>query len=130
MAFFSPLEQFKIIVVLPINVFGFDLSITNAVLYLLLASFFLNYVINSGSRVCYIVPNSMQRLGEIMYMFMNNLVRQQAGVRGLAYFPILFLLFYMILFLNLLGLTPFGFTNTTLVSILNVLKSLSVPVLL
>ena len=48
-----------------------------------------------------------------MYMFMNNLVKQQSGIRGLQYFPILFLLFYVILFLNLVGLTPYGFTCTS-----------------
>jgi ATP synthase subunit 6 len=48
-----------------------------------------------------------------MYIFINNLVKQQAGIKGLMYFPILFLLFYLILFLNLVGLTPYGFTCTS-----------------
>lgn len=55
----------------------------------------------------------MQRLAEVMYIFMNNLVKQQGGIRGLQYYPMLFLLFYVILFLNLIGLTPYGFTCTS-----------------
>jgi len=34
----------------------------------------------------------------------------------LKYFPVFFLLFYLILFLNLIGLTPYGFTPTSQMS--------------
>ncbi len=110
---YSPLEQFKLIVILPVSIFGVDISITNMVLYLILALFVLNYIVNSSTNKGLIIPTSLQRLSEIMYMFMNNLVKQQGGHKGLVYFPILFLLFYFILFQNLLGLMPFGFTNTS-----------------
>lgn len=109
----SPLEQFKIIVLLPFVVGGYDLSITNMVVYLLLSSFFIYYIIIKGSADTLILPSSLQRLSEIMYIFINNLVKQQSGKKGLYYFPVIFLLFYNILFLNLLGLTPYSFTNTS-----------------
>lgn len=111
--FLSPLEQFKINVVLPLSVFGLDLSISNATIYMLLVVFFLYVIFKKGVQNSRIVPDPIQRMAELMYMFMNNLVKQQAGIKGLAYFPILFLLFYVILFLNLVGLTPYGFTCTS-----------------
>jgi len=110
---YTPLEQFKIVVIQPISVLGYDISITNSTIYLLLASFFIYVVFKKGTESGKIVPDGVQRLGELMYIFMNNLVRQQAGLKGLTYFPVLFLLFYFILFLNLLGLTPFAFTCTS-----------------
>lgn len=110
---FTPLEQFKILVIFPMSFYGFDFSFTNASLYLLLASFFIYLIFRKGTEAAMIVPDGVQRLGEVMYLFMNNLVKQQAGIRGLQHFPILLLLFYLILFLNLVGLTPYGFTCTS-----------------
>lgn len=112
----SPLEQFKILVILPINIFGIDLSITNATVYLYLVIFFIYIIFNRGTQVAKLVPDSLQKFAEILYIFINNLVKQQAGIKGLKYFPVFFLLFYLILFLNLIGLTPYGFTPTSQMS--------------
>lgn len=109
----TPLEQFKIIVVLPLSILGFDFSVSNATLYLGLVCFFLYLIFKKGTEKARLIPDPMQRLAELMYIFMNNLVKQQAGIKGLKYFPILFVLFYVILFLNLVGLTPYGFTGTS-----------------
>ena len=110
---YSPLEQFKIVVVLPFSFLGFDLSIGNATVYLGLVLCFLYAILVKGTEKSRIIPDAVQRLAELMFIFMNNLVKQQAGLRGLNHFPILFLLFYIILFLNLVGLTPYGFTCTS-----------------
>jgi F-type H+-transporting ATPase subunit a len=110
---YSPLEQFKIVVVRPLSIFGIDLSITNSTIYLLLATLFLYVVFKRGVQSAKIIPDAMQRLAEVLYVFINNLVKQQAGIKGLKHFPILILLFHLILFLNLIGLTPFGFTCTS-----------------
>lgn len=113
MTFYTPLEQFKIVVVYPISLLGLDLSITNATVYLLLSSFFIYLIFKRGVEDTRIVPNGLQRLGEVLYLFLYNLVKQQSGIKGLKYFPVLFILFYLILFLNLLGLTPLAFTCTS-----------------
>lgn len=112
----SPLEQFKIIVVIPLSVLGYDISITNATIYLGLVSWFLYLLIKRGTLAAKIIPNPIQRLTEIMYTFINGLVKQQGGIRSLKYFPLFFLLFYLILLLNLIGLTPYGFTCTSQMS--------------
>ncbi len=112
----TPLEQFKIIVIYPIFFLGFDFSFTNGTLYTLLVFFFLYILFIKCLKTVTIIPNAVQRLAELMYIFVNNLVKQQAGLRGLLYFPILFILFYFILFLNLIGLMPYGFTCTSQIS--------------
>lgn len=109
----SPLEQFEVIIVYPLSFLGIDVSITNATVYLLLVIFFLYIILCRSTSSSFLIPDPLQRLAEIMYIFINNLVKQQAGIKGLMYFPILFLLFYLILFLNLVGLTPYGFTCTS-----------------
>lgn len=110
---FTPLEQFKIIVVIPLTILGFDFSISNATIYLGFTILLLYLIFIKGTANSLVVPNGIQRLAELLYLFMNSLVKQQAGIRGLKYFPLLFTLFYVILFLNLMGLTPYGFTGTS-----------------
>jgi F-type H+-transporting ATPase subunit a len=111
--FFSPLEQFELLVVKPITIGSLDFSITNLTLSLIIVTFILWILFCVSVRSKKLVPNKLQRLAEVMYMFVNNLVKQQAGIQGLQYFPLFFVLFYFILFFNIVGLIPFGFTNTS-----------------
>jgi F-type H+-transporting ATPase subunit a len=109
----SPLEQFKIIIIVPLSILGFDFSVSNATVYLFLVAFFLYMLFVVSVREARIIADPYQRLAELTYMLVNNLVKQQSGIKGLRYFPVLFILFYLILFLNLVGLTPYGFTGTS-----------------
>jgi F-type H+-transporting ATPase subunit a len=111
--FFSPLEQFKVKIVKPILFLGLDFSITNTTVYLFVVWGLFFIFLNMSNLTVYVLPHGMQRIGELMFLFVNGLVKQQAGVRVLVYFPVLFVLFYFIFFLNLVGLTPFGFTCTS-----------------
>lgn len=111
---FSPLEQFEILVIKPVTVFGLDFTITNSSLYLflsLLVCFLLFYF--SLSPVSYIVPGRWQYVLEQIYIFVLDIVKQQAGFKALPYFPSLLGIFLFIASNNLLGLTPFGFTPTS-----------------
>jgi F-type H+-transporting ATPase subunit a len=110
---FTPLEQFEVFLVFLFSVLGINVYITNVTLSLFIASFILYSIFVLFIKGYYIVPTKGQRLAEICYIFMNNLVKQQAGIKGLKYFPLLLLLFYFILILNIIGLLPFGFTNTS-----------------
>lgn len=113
MLLLSPLEQFKVIILQKLSLFGYDISITNSTIYLLLVSLYIYLIFKKGTEDGKIIPDGIQRLSEIMYIFINNLVKQQAGIKGLKYFPIFLLLFYLIFFLNLIGLTPLAFTCTS-----------------
>lgn len=109
----SPLEQFQVIVIIPFSILGFDFSISNVTVYLFLVAFFLYMLFVGSVKDARILADPFQRLAELLYSFANGLIKQQSGIKGLQFFPILFILFYLILFLNLIGLTPYGFTGTS-----------------
>jgi F-type H+-transporting ATPase subunit a len=58
------------------------------------------------------VPTNWQLLLEFFYKFIVSMVKQQAGKGALNFFPIVFVVFFFILFCNLIGLLPFGVTVT------------------
>jgi F0F1-type ATP synthase membrane subunit a len=48
-------------------------------------------------------------LAEGFYLFILEMVEQQAGKKAFVYFPLFFTTFFFILGANLVGLTPFAF---------------------
>jgi F-type H+-transporting ATPase subunit a len=46
-----------------------------------------------------------------------GLIKEQTGLRGINYFPLIFNVFILILCLNLLGLVPFNFTVTAQIAV-------------
>jgi F0F1-type ATP synthase membrane subunit a len=52
-------------------------------------------------------------LVESFYLFILEMVDQQAGKKAYRYFPIFATTFFFILGANLIGLTPFAFTLTS-----------------
>ena len=112
--FYSPLEQFEIALLYPMNLLGMDVSLTNSSLYILLAVFvcFLFFYFGLTPNPT-LVPSRWQYLLEQSYIFVLDMVKQQAGFKALPYFPALLSIFLFIAISNLLGLTPFGFTSTS-----------------
>jgi ATP synthase subunit 6 len=111
---YSPLEQFEIVVLKPLSFFSlFDISITNSTLYMLFTALCILSFLVFGVYNATIVPSTYwQSLVESTYEFIYDMLKQQTGSQGQQYFPIIFLTFLFILFSNLLGLMPFGFTTT------------------
>ena len=58
------------------------------------------------------LPSPWQSILEFFYIFVLDLLTEQASIKARNYFPALFSVFFFILITNLLGLTPFGFTPT------------------
>jgi len=112
MRFFTPLEQFEIALLQPIHVFWADVSFTNSAAFLFITAFSISTLYGFGLYKVKFMPSSWQSLAEMVYMFVIEMVRQQVGSRGIQYFPFIFLIFNFILFSNLIGLLPFGFTTT------------------
>jgi F-type H+-transporting ATPase subunit a len=113
MKFNTPLEQFEIVVLQPINLFGLiDLSFTNTSFYLLLTTVTILFFFIGSLRQATLVPSFWQSIAELFYLFILEMVKGQAGIRAISFFPFAFLLFNFVLFSNLLGLFPFGFTTT------------------
>jgi len=112
MFFFSPLEQFEIIILQPIRI-GYDFSITNATISLIIAFLFFLGFFFLGFCAARVVPTPLQTICESLYLFIITIIKQQAGFKGLRYFPLFFVIFFLIIFSNLFVLVPFVFTPTS-----------------
>jgi F-type H+-transporting ATPase subunit a len=109
----SPLEQFQIKTLIPIDIGGHDLSFTNSSLFMVIAIFCVGAFLVLGTRKRALVPGRWQSMAEISYEFIVNLIRDTVGSEGRRYFPLIFALFMFILFGNMLGMVPYSFTFTS-----------------
>jgi len=109
----SPLEQFEVKPIIPIEVGGVDVSFTNSSLWMVAAIVVATVLLTVGMRGRAMVPGRMQSIAELSYEFIANMIRDNAGAGGRPYFPFLFTLFFFILFCNLLGMIPYSFTPTS-----------------
>jgi ATP synthase subunit 6 len=114
MILLSPLEQFELFVLRPIIINDWlDVSLTNASLFLIfgigLSLTALCYSINEAR----LIPTRSQFLTESLFSFLVDVVKQQAGVKALKYFPLFFSIFVIVLSCNIIGLFPFAFTPTS-----------------
>ncbi len=119
MAAIEPMEQFlvsRIVPLPPVRVPGLglvDLSITNSVLFMLIAATLISGFFLISSRRT-LVPGRMQALAEMLYgMVDGTLTGGIIGERGRPFLPFVFTLFLMIATLNVIGLAPGGFTVTS-----------------
>ena len=119
MAAIEPMEQFmihKIVAGPVIRIPGWpaiDLSITNSVLFMLIAAGLLAGFFFAASRR-EIVPGRMQAMAEMLYTMVDGtLTGGVIGDRGRPFLPFVFALFMLILMLNLVGLIPGGFSVTS-----------------
>jgi F-type H+-transporting ATPase subunit a len=109
----SPLHQFEITPIVPLEIGGVDVSFTNSALWMVIAVIVTTVLLTVGMRGRAMVPGRLQSVAEMSYEFIANMVRDNAGSEGRPYFPFLFTLFFFILFCNLLGMVPYSFTPTS-----------------
>jgi F-type H+-transporting ATPase subunit a len=107
------MQQFEIKRLIPLELFGYDVSFTNASLFMVIALAIipLFYLIAMNRRA--LVPGRLQSTAELSYEFIANMVKDIVGEKGMKYFPWVFTIFVFILVLNLLGLLPYSFTVTS-----------------
>ncbi len=109
----DPIHQFEIRRLIPINLFGYDVSFTNSSLFMLVAVLLVAafFVVALQSRS--LVPNRLQSMAEVSYEFVANMLRDSTGSAGMKYFPLVFTLFIFIFVANMLGMIPGFFTVTS-----------------
>jgi F-type H+-transporting ATPase subunit a len=109
----DPIHQFEIHRLIPIKIFGWDASFTNASLFMLLAVVLIAgfFVVSMQTRS--LVPSRLQSLAEISYEFVANMLRESVGHSGMKYFPFVFTIFIFVFTANTLGLIPGFFTVTS-----------------
>jgi F-type H+-transporting ATPase subunit a len=109
----SPLEQFEIKAIAPIEVGGLDISFTNSSAAMVATLVLGTALIVLGMSRASVVPGRIQSLAEMSYEFIAGLLSDTVGAEGKRYFPFVFTLFMFILIGNLLGLLPYSFTFTS-----------------
>jgi F-type H+-transporting ATPase subunit a len=110
----SPMEQFEVHTLIPIHIGGYDLSFTNASLWMMLAIGAATAFLTLGVKRDGIIPGRTQSIAELMYDFIErNTVGNVMGDSGKKFFPFIFTLFIFIFFTNFLGLIPYSFTVTS-----------------
>ena len=109
----SPLEQFVIRPIIPIHIGGYDLSFTNSTLWMTiaLAIIFVLFLVGTSRKA--LVPGRLQSVAEMAYEFVSNMVNDNTGHDGRKFIPLVFTVFLVVLFGNLLGLIPYAFTYTS-----------------
>jgi len=114
-AMHSPIEQFVVKTILEIKdpFFGFDISFTNASLFMVLASIVPLTILGFGVRAAETVPGKLQAISEMIFEFVENLLLENTGDSGRPYFSFIFTLFLLVLFGNLLGMLPYSYTFTS-----------------
>jgi len=121
MLLLSPLEQFQILSLVTLKIFGFDFSITNALLVNILAFLCFSGTIYlfSSNKNCldkssfFFIPNPWQVVFESIYEVVSQLVFDLVSTGSEKYFPFITVIFSFILFNNLIGLVPYSFTITS-----------------
>ena len=109
----SPVEQFTIKNIIPIEFMGYDISFTNASLFMVLSVIISISFLYFGINKSQLIPNRWQSSVEMLYEFVANMVKENVGQGGKSYFPFIFSLFMFILIGNLLGMIPYSYTFTS-----------------
>jgi F-type H+-transporting ATPase subunit a len=127
----DPMHQFLIEPVKQLSVAGFDISITNSTIWMLMVLAAI-WVFMMGGMKGALVPGRWQVAVESVHNFIAGMMRTNVGPEGRSYVPLVFSLFMFIVVANLMGMMPFGiipgvhpFTVTSHMTITGILALLS-----
>jgi F-type H+-transporting ATPase subunit a len=109
----SPLHQFVIERLVPLHIGGLDLSFSNSALFMAISVAAITAFLTLSMSGAKLVPSRWQSAAEMAYEFIANMIRDNVGSAGKAYFPFVFSLFMFVLFGNLIGMVPYSFTYTS-----------------
>lgn len=113
----GPLHQFVIQPLIPFQIGGVDLSFTNASLWMVIGAAVSVLFLTVATRPAAAVPGRLQVAAEGVYQFIANMIRENIGEGGKAYFPLVFTVFMVVLMGNMLGMLPFSFTYTSHIAV-------------
>ncbi|EJN05560.1 F0F1 ATP synthase subunit A [Phyllobacterium sp. YR531] len=108
----GPIEQFEIKSLIDINFSGMDISFTNSSAHMVLTIMLAGAYLMLATSYRRIIPGRWQSSAELLYEFVSKTLRDNAGERGMRFFPLVFTLFMFILVANLIGMFPYAFTVT------------------
>ena len=109
----SPLAQFEIKTLIPLQVGDINVSFTNSSAFMVATVLAICLFLVMGMRRSALVPGRWQSMVELSYIFIANLIKDTVGSEGRPYFPFIFTVFMFVLFGNLFGMLPYTFTFTS-----------------
>jgi F-type H+-transporting ATPase subunit a len=96
-----------------LSLFGIDISITKAVLFLWIGTALTFLIMFIGARTLKERPGAYQVIVEELYGFGRKFLAGQTGEEGMKFLPYTLSLFVFILVLNLIGLIPNSYPVTS-----------------
>ena len=109
----DPLHQFMIYSLVDLHVGGYDISFTNSSLFMVMATLVPILFLMKASKNSQIIPGRWQYIGESIFSFIQDLIQDNVGEKGLTYTPYVLSIFMFVLTGNFLGMLPYGFTITS-----------------
>jgi F-type H+-transporting ATPase subunit a len=133
---FDPMHQFQVHPIVPLHIGGYDISLTNSALWMLIALGVIVGFISLGMRR-ELVPGRWQMAVEQLTGMVDTMAGTTIGPEGKRFAPLLFSLFTFILVANFLGILPFAivpglqpFASTSHFSVTGVLAVISFSIVL
>jgi F-type H+-transporting ATPase subunit a len=109
----NPLHHFELHPLIPLHLFGIDISINQAVIMMWVIIGLVSLFFWAAARRPQLVPSKIQSMAEVSVEFLRALVLDNMGPKGMRFLPFIVALFFFILFANLLGLVPGSYTVTS-----------------
>ena len=110
----NPMTQFNVHRIGPeIKIGTFDISFTNASLFMIISSVAILLIFNLGSKKNSLIPNNIKIITGLSYTFVSKMISDTAGLKAKPYFAFIFSLFMFVLFCNMFGMIPYTFTVTS-----------------
>lgn len=109
---FSPLEQFDVKPIILINFKNFELTLFDIFIPMII-TIILFYLVSLFKNNFKLIPSITQLFFEKLIKFIYTIVKNQIGVIGYNYVPLILTIFVFVLFANLLSLIPFGVSLTS-----------------
>ena len=109
----DPIHQFELHPIVPIKIFGWDVSFTNSSLFMLASVVLITAFFMVSMRSRSLVPGRMQPMAEVTHEFVAGMLRDSTGSAGMKYFPFVFTIFMFVFTCNMVGMIPGFFTVTS-----------------
>ncbi|MBO0741592.1 MAG: F0F1 ATP synthase subunit A [Hyphomicrobiaceae bacterium] len=109
----DPIHQFELHPIVPIKIFGWDVSFTNSSLFMVASVILITAFFMLSMRSRSLVPGRLQSMAEITHEFVAGMLRESTGSAGMKFFPFVFTIFMFIFTCNMLGMIPGFFTVTS-----------------
>ena len=110
----NPIEHFQLLPLIPLSLFGYDISINKAVIMMWICTALIVILFRTAMKSRSLVPGRLQSVVEMLVDFLYTMVRETIGEKeARIYFPYIASLFLFILLCNLSGLVPGAHTVTS-----------------